>query len=214
MKRIIALILALVSVFSLFSCEKDREYDEAVVSAAAKTLIEKSKNLNRIYWGSGIEYIEDLNYKNGYYYRASTYDTHTLGFDTISELKEITRKVFSNDYSNNIFSTTLTSISDETGIQTYARYVQKYEDVEQTIPEYILVNSNARVLLDSKVEYLYDTLKVIGSKGQTVYVTLNAEVSKNSKTQIREIKIGLIEESEGWRIDSPTYVNYFDETEE
>ena len=214
MKKAILLFLVIILSFSLISCEKDREYDEAVVKAAAEELIAKSENLNRIYWGRGIEYMEDLNYKNGSYYRANSYDTDRLGFDTISELKVITRAVFSKSYCENIFSTTLTSIFDDSGIQTYARYVQQYEDLEQKIPQYILVNSNALVLLDSDVEYLYDTLKVIGSKKQTVYVTISAEVSKNGKSQIRELKIGLVEEENGWRLDTPTYVNYYDETEE
>ena len=59
MKKILSLILiSSLVIISLFSCkEKNREYDREIVLAAARELIEDSKELNEIYWGKGISYL-------------------------------------------------------------------------------------------------------------------------------------------------------------
>ena len=120
----------------------------------------------------------------------------------------MTCEVFSSSYSANIFETTLSSVSDTDGIQGLARYYQKYEDVEMTKPDTIMVYSRANVFLKDEVDYLFDTLEVVGSKKQIVYVTLYANVKREEKSQTRQIKVGLIEEENGWRLNDATYLVY------
>jgi hypothetical protein len=70
-------------------------------------------------------------------------------------------------------------------------------------------------LLPDKVEYLYDTLTVTHSEGDVVYVKVDAKVTKDEEhEQIKEMTIGLIEEENGWRIDTSTYLKYNDRQEE
>ena len=71
-----------------------------------------------------------------------------------------------------------------------------------------MVYSKALVLLKDEVSYNFDTLEVIGSKKEIVYVTLTVEVRRDENTQMRTLKVGLIEEDNGWRIDTPTYMSY------
>lgn len=209
MKRIVSLIIVFGLLCSLVSCkEKNREYDENEVKITAESLIRKSAELNYIFWGEGIGYINDSSYSVGYYYPADTFSLLSYGIETIDDLKEKAKKVFSLSYSENIFSTVFSSLGDEDEIYGFARYYQKYSDAENKEPECIMVYSKALVLLKDEVSYDFDTLQVVGSKKQTVYVTLSVNVKRGENTQRRELKVGLVEEEGGWRIDTPTYMSY------
>ena len=209
MKRIVSLIIVFGLLCSLVSCkEKNREYDENEVKLAAESLIRKSADLNNIFWGEGIGYISDADYSFGYYYPADIFSLSSYGIETIDDLKEKTKKVFSSSYSENIFSTVLSSLSDGEEIYGFARYYQKYSDAQNKEPECIMVYSKSIVLLKDEVSYNFDTLKVIGSKKQTVYVTLSVNVKRGEQTQTRDLRVGLVEEEAGWRIDTPTYMSY------
>ncbi len=208
MKKTVSIILVLVLLFSLSSC--DRKYDEEEVRAAACELIAKSEELNYIFWGEGIGYIEDESTSSGYYHRANYVDLDKFGFSTVEEIKNRTRKVFSSDYCDSIFSAVFSSYGDDDGLYGLARYYQKYTDESYTEPECIMVYSKATVLLKDETEYLFDTLKVVGSKKETVYVTISINVTRDGDTQTHEKKIGLIEEEDGWRIDTPTYMSYIE----
>ena len=214
MKKIISLITLIALLCSLISCgEKNREYDENEVKQAAEELIRKSDDLNRIFWGEGIGYIEDASYSVGYYYPADIFSLSYYGIETIDDLKDKTQKVFSYSYSQNIFSTVLSSLSDGDGIYAFARYYQKFSDAENKEPECIMVYSNALVLLKDEVYYNFDTLQVVGSKKDTVYVTLSVDIKRDENTQTRSLKVGLIEEENGWRIDTPTYMSYVENSD-
>jgi hypothetical protein len=72
-----------------------------------------------------------------------------------------------------------------------------------------MVNSTWKVLLLDDVEYDTDSITVIGSEGETVKVSIEATVKRvGCDPQKRRIEIDLIEEDDGWRLDSPTYLNY------
>ena len=215
MKKIITLILVFSLILSLSlglsSC--DREYDENEVREAAVNLIEKSLFLNEIYWGEGIPYITSVS--TALYCEANFLALSELGFYTVDELKKQTEEVFSKKYCEDIFSTSFSSIKDGEEIEFYARYYQKYEDEFQTVPISIMVYTRFENLLPDEVEYLYDTLTVTHSEKDVVYVKVQVKVTKDAEhSQIREMIIGLIEEENGWRIDTSTYLKYNDRQEE
>ena len=200
MKKILCCILLLSLTLSIISCgKKNREYDEYEVKTAAEILIRKSKTLNDVYWGAGIGYYEDDNYSDGYYYPADPMSLGNLGFETIEELKEKTEKVFSKEYCLSIYESSIVSDSD-TDTSFRKRYYQGLEC--------IMVYSKATAFLIDKVTYLYDTIEVTGSDEKTVFVNISVTVERDGKTQERVIEVGLVEEADGWRIDTPTYVSY------
>ena len=210
MKKAISLFvsvtLVLASLFNLISC--DRSYDEQEVKREARMLIENSIMLNEIYWGEGIAYVENASTSNGAYYEASFISLDKYGIRTLDDLKAKTRDVFSDGYCELIFSTTMSSVVDAEELQVYARYYQKYTDEYMTTPDCIMVYSHAKALITGEAEYLYDTLEVEGSKKETVYVKIQVKVTLDGKVQQKELKIGLVEENDGWRLDTPTYVSY------
>lgn len=202
MKKIIAFVLFVAMALPLVSCsDKNREYDRDEVIAAAKELIQKSEVLNEIYWGTGIGYDEDETRKNGFYYPASESELERLGVESIDSLKRKTLEVFTIGYAESIFSTALSSIGDEdTGILGYTRYFQ-YNDT-------VMVFSKFTPYLTDEVTYLYDTVDVKEARAEVVYVTVSANIKRGDLSQTREIEIGLIEQENGWRIDTPTYMVY------
>ncbi|MBO5879699.1 MAG: hypothetical protein J6Q68_04035 [Clostridia bacterium] len=208
MKKIILAITVFIMTAGLLISCGNREYDEAEVSAAAKSLISDAVILNEIYWGDGIPYSDDRGLSDGVYFPSLYLSEQKYGFETVEELKEKTRKVFSEEFCETVFSTVLSSIND--GNEMFlSRYYQKYSVIDGVTPEYIMVNSDWNKVFTSTVEYDFDSIKVIGSEKQTVFVTIDCTVTKSGyDPQKRTLTISLIEEEDGWKLDSPTFVNY------
>ncbi len=207
-KRILALILALITLFStltLTSC--NRKYNEDEVLEAAKKLLKTAEMLNIVYYGSGIEFF-DSEEGIGYYRKANPQHLETLGFSTISELKEITSRTFSEKYCATINSTVLSALRDDTTVVSNARYYQA-QDEKTGEPTHIMVHSKYTPLFKSSIVYDYDSMRVEGSKKEKVNLTVKATVtSAEGLSQITTVTVTLVEEENGWRIDNPTYANY------
>ena len=203
---ILLLIVTIVfSILTLSSC--NRSYDKEEVIAAAKILLKDAEMLNIVYYGSGIKYFESEDDK-GYYCKADTDHLEKLGFSTLEELKKITEKTFSDGYSSVLYSTILSSLMDDTSLISPARYYQVYDE-ETGLPTHIMVYSKFDIMFKDSVVYDYDSIQVDGSKKEKVYVTVDATVTNSEgKTQTVTIRITLVEEEDGWKIDAPTFANY------
>ena len=207
MRRIISLILVIVSlvgVFSFSSC--DRKYDEEEVINAVKELLPKAEILNTVYFGRGISYVTGRN-QEGVYYQADDLHLRELGFTDIDGLKELTESTFTLSFSNQIYNTRLNSIIDDSGVREIARYYQKYTELGEE--ECIMVSSDYPVFLKDEITYDYTTIKALYSEKETVYLSIECDVrNSDGDVQRTEVKIALIEEDLGWRIDNHVYTNY------
>jgi hypothetical protein len=215
MRKIISLFLCLCLLLSLSSCgEENREYDRDTVLSEAERLIKKTEKLNVILWGEGLSYIEDLNYSDGIYYMANPIDTKEYGIETLDDLIFMMKETFSVGYCAIVNETVFTGLKGDTGVNSYSRYYQKYSALDLDEPECIMVNSQYYFPFYSEIEYMYDTLYDIGSEGEVIYVGIKAKVSKDGKSQIKDLKIGLIEESDGFKVETHTFANYYEELSE
>ncbi len=207
-KSIYSVVLIISTLMSLlFTTSCNRSYDENEVIEATKKLIADAQKLNYIYYGEGIDYYEN-DEQTGYYRKANTLHLEELGFSTIDELKTMTEKTFSNDYSELLYSTVLSSIMDDYTVVSAARYYQVYDE-KTNEPTHIMVNSAYEPLMKDTVVYNYDTLTVTESKKEKVYAKIEATVTNSEgQSQKTEIVITLVEEEAGWRIDNPIYANY------
>jgi hypothetical protein len=195
----------IVSLLTLSSC--NRRYNEEEVVAAAQILLKDAEMLNNVYYGSGIEYY-DSDEEKGYYRKANDNHLEKLGFSTIDELKTLTEKTYSAEYSSILYSTILSPMATDTSIIVPARYYQVYDE-ESGEPTHIMVYSKFIPMMKDKIEYDYSTLKATGSKKEKVYVTVEATVTReDGKSQKTTVTITLVEEESGWKIDNPTYANY------
>ena len=190
---------------------KNREYDKAEVEAAAAELLEDSKLLNYIYWGEGIPYVEDMSLASGSYYPANDIYLESIGIETIEDLKTLTEKTYSDGMCDQIYKTILSSVYSDTGIVGLARYEQVFGGQNNDEPEYIRVYTEANYWLVDEVEY-HSSVEALRSEGDVVYVLVLATVtSPDGKVMNTNLEIGLIEEEDGWRLDSPTYARYYED---
>lgn len=192
MKKLISLILVVVSLLLLPSCNKDKSYDEAEVKSAAKNLIRDAATYNDIFWGEGFPYIEDINYSNGIYYAADEVYLKKIGFSKLDDIYIKASNIFSEAYLESIYS----------GMNTSGN-VRYYQEKER-----IMVNSEYEPLLTDKVSYLYDTIEILGYDGDVLELKITVKVTRGEDTQTREKKIDLVKEGGKWLIDSPTYISY------
>lgn len=201
---VLLLITLIISVLTMSSC--NRKYDEAEVEEATRKLLKEAELLNKLYYGSGIKYFDSE--ENGYYKEADPSHLGELGFSDINGLKALTEKTFSDEYSNLIYTTILSAMTDGTSIISAARYYQAYDE-ETKEPTHIMVYSNFKPMFKDTLEYDYGSIRVEKSKKEKVFVSVNATVTTSEgKSQSVEITVILIEEEDGWKIDNPTYANY------
>jgi len=210
-KAFLLTIVVILSTISIFSCgEKDidRDYNETEVITSAKDLIKKSALLNEIYYGHGIECdTSDVSNANGYYFPADILSLNKFGVQTLDDIKKLTRECFTEAQSNFMINTVLSSIRDDEGDITYfARYYQEYDSLNTSEEKCIMVYSKYEPFLIDTVEYLYDTVKISDVEGEIITVEIDVNVT-NSKGSVQKktLKINLLEEKDGFRIDSPTY---------
>jgi hypothetical protein len=72
-----------------------------------------------------------------------------------------------------------------------------------------MVYKDAKVFLEDTVIYDYDSMKVSDVDEEIIYVTLSVTViNSENKSQTSSLTVGLIEEENGFRLDTPTYKTY------
>ena len=219
--RIISAVLLIsVTLGSVSSCksiketvqkifEKDREYNEAEVISAAKELLSKAQRLNEIYYGHGIEYdASDISNANGYYYPADIMSLDKFGVTSLDDIKALTRECFTTGQSDYMINTVLSSIRDGSGdIIFFARYYQEYETLSENVKKCLMVYSKYEPLLVDTIEYFYDTVKVVDVEGEIIKVEIEVKAtSPSGDVQMKKVVVNLLEEENGFRLDSPTYV--------
>ena len=201
------LILAMVvPVLSFTSC--NRKYDEGEVIAAATDLLKKSEVLNVVLFGEGIA--AGGTNQSGAYREADFLHLNQLGFTTIAELENMIRETFSAEYSAYAISTVLSPIKVDGVMYSNSRYYQLYADeITKTDPVCIMVHTEYDYIFTDSVVYDYDSIKVKDVKKKTLYISVMATVTnRNGESQDTEVVFELIEENNGWRINSGTFVNY------
>ena len=202
------ILSTVVGVLSFTSC--NRSIDEEEVLTNAKELLQRAEVLNQVYYGKGIEYNKVSNLQNGAYYDADPTHLSKLGFSTIEELKVLTERTFTVEYSIQLYSTILSPLTVDDVTVALARYYQKYEgDNIYGKPVCIMVYSQFNVLFYDTITYDYSTLRVKGVKGEVVTIAVDATtMNSEGKSQDVVIDIQLIEENDGWRINNHTWANY------
>ena len=203
--HILLIFSIILSCLSLSSC--DRKYDEGEVKEALSELLKAVPVLNTVYFGRGIDYVSS-SLSDGDYMEANFLHLNTLGFDTISELKALTKEVFTEKYSEELFRTKLEDQGDGEYLIQRARYYQKY-DYDGVTLMCIMVDSKMTAIFDDRLTYLPETVKVLGSERRTVKCTVDCVVrDPDGNEQTVTVNVDMIEEKNGWRIDNPIFANY------
>ena len=202
----VIIVIAIIVIIVACSTPRDRKYDEAAVKAAAIELLTAAEDLNEIYYGKGIAFLEESKHNISIYCEADPAALDGYGIKTVEELRQKTMAVFSTAQCNSMFKSAFSG-SFSQGTSNMSRYYQKYDDKNKN-PVCIMVHSSYEPLMNGENIYNLDTLKVTGSKGEFVYITVDVTVIYGDKTQTNTLSIRLIEESNGWRISSTSFSNY------
>ena len=208
--RIVSLILISVMAISLFSCEKDRKYDEGEVLAATRELLLKSIPLNEIYYGVGFDVEDDG--ASGIYKAATDESLKKYGIKTVEDIKQRTLEVFCDSISETMFKSAFSSISDEDVIVYYSRYYQAYDD--DKAPTDIMVNTVYEYFLTGSITYDLESITVLDVEGEVIKLGVSADVeSESGKVKTMNLTVRIIEEDDGWRLKSPSYAVYNESTD-
>ena len=129
-----------------------------------------------------------------------------LGISNVTGLRELTKEVYSEWWSDKIFDTKLSPVQEDGVIYSHTRY---YDKKDKSGKNYIMVNTNADVRYDNDIEYIYDTLSVIGSEVEIIKIEIDVLlISKQGNTDIRRVECDLIEEDNGFRLDTLSVVKF------
>ena len=205
MKKLFVLFLcAAIALNILVSC--DRTYDEDEVKAAAQVLLENSKTVNEIFYGKGLGYDEESELTYGIYSPADEEHLAALGVSNTEGLKTLTKTVYTNELCEIIFSTKLSSVKDTDG---EVKELRRYYDGKFGDSTVIMVYTEAFVNYDNDIDYLYETLTVMGADGE--YINIEVDVLLTSiygETRTVRAEFSLLEEENGFRLDTLSFVKY------
>ena len=77
-----------------------------------------------------------------------------------------------------------------------------------------MVNTSYKQIFDDKMTFDYDTLKIVGTEGDKIKLTVKASVKSTNEdktdAQSVEIKVLLVKEDGEYRIDNFVFANYND----
>ena len=178
-KSLLSIALVIVMLFSLVSCEKNVEENEA--KELVKNLVSESCKLNEILYGEGLPYEENTSENK---YAPVSIDAE---YKTLFSLKEKIRGVFTSSYSNSLIEYIFSYTPGVYGGGTYPRYE------EQGGWLVVLKDYNVREI----TEYDYDTIEIKKIKRKEIKATIKS-------TENETVEIVLIKEADGWRLDSAT----------
>jgi len=209
-KKILVTLVCTVLAGILTSCGS--YYDEEEIGAALAELLPASLPLNEIYFGDGLPMSNNEDEVKAFYAQFDTdiksINYHPVskdcGYASIEEIKQATLAVYSDSYSEYLFTLAFNGISEVFGEGTesqvtmtasYARFLEQAGVL------------TVRVGLDEEALELnrtYDTADYEVMINRERYVTAEVQSYVNGeKDEVVEVK--LVYESDGWRLDSPTY---------
>lgn len=203
-KRIPALIIAIIialSAISMSSCSgKAPELDD--VKDRFVYLIEGSKELNVLFFGSGLPVYERdslLADRRGVYYNDSltSYDhvMENARYISIEDMKYQAEKIYSSEYVTGLYESAFDGIMTGTA-QAYLRF---YDN-----GDWLYQNANATNFELSERIYDYSTMKIVKpSNAEYVNIEIESYTLKDSKRKV--ISLSFVYENGNWYLDSPTY---------
>ena len=203
-KAVLSIILAIVLIITALctvSCSgKAPKLDD--VKERFIYLIEGSKEINTLYFGSGLPvYQRDtlLSDKKGVYYddEYTTYERvmENSRYLTVNEIKERSEKIYSTEYLKAMYETAFEGVM--TG--NASAYIRFYES-----QDWLYQNLYATDFELSERIYDYSSMKIVKpSNGEYVNITVDTYTLDDKK--IKNISLTFVYERGNWYLDSPTY---------
>lgn len=203
--RTICTALLLFSACLVLTCCGGKMTD-AQIGSIARPLIEKSYEVNEIFFGKGLPFDEelrelyleeppeDIDVKEVRYIPVSP----DCEYAYIETIKDAAYAVYTADYcDSNLFPVAFNGLDDgEGGVLQYARFIEN---------EYGVLTQRSDVAQTSVLTgrtYDFDTVKCVKQGSGYVIFTVSSYVDGKASDVVR---ITMKKEASGWRLDTPTY---------
>lgn len=206
-KKLLSLFLALLlCLLSLCSCNAPDESDEELLEIFS-ALIEESKEVNRLIFGEGI--LPDENgVKIGAYTEASAESLASFGVNSVEDIKEKAKRVYSLATCAWIENTLFASSKDEDlgQVLTYARYYKGVVELaDKSKKELFLVYTDYKSTV-GEVDYTNFAIKE--KSKNLVKFSLTITISHEGKSRSYADTLTIFKEDHGWRLDAPSYATW------
>lgn len=202
MKKLLAAILLLSLLVSLFGCGKAS--DEELISAA-KPLIEKAQVLDELFSVKGIPTLEGK--PTDTYLRADASELAAYGFSSYSQIRAYAASFYTEAMLRQFENTFVNTLSSENGI---VRVAYCYDETDQKDNFIALwVSAEGVNYKTDFVTYDFSTLKVTKKLRDAATLTLDATVTnEKGESRIHKKTIRLVRELGEWKLDSNTAIAF------
>ncbi len=211
-KKLIFALAAVLVPASLYSCSGMSEGDFRPI---AEELIEKSAELNEIYFGGGLP-LSDSAEKYQELYDTFDVDVEQInyhpvaedcGYSTIDEIKAATLEVYTPEYSEYLFERAFTGISDVSGdgdVRQTAGYAMYLEQDGILTARMDLAESD---ILGGVRDFDVTGLRIVRQKQNYVLVSIPTVFRPDNGGEdiIESVELKFVNTPSGWRLDTPTY---------
>ena len=171
---------------SIIGCGKVTQ-DEAC--KIIEKLVTDAYELNEVYYGKGISY-KDTGNPNDLYMPAYENEKFALK----NKLVKRTYEVFSQTYAKSLIDLAFGGVQSEINQGSFmARYMILDEEKET----WIYVNTDYDPLVEEIAKYDFNTMEIIKISRRFIECTIKT-------TKNEEVKITVVKETDGWRLDSAT----------
>jgi hypothetical protein len=191
-KTAICILLASLSL-TLTSCGKGPALDE--VREDIVSTVEKSLELNEIFYGEGLPVYKEMITGKDYY----LVDTEKSSYDSIDELKAALAEVYTADYCTSMNEIMFVGIADDL-VSLLPRFIE--EDMDGTLMQ----DKYAESILIGKREFDYSAMTMEKSSKNSFTVRIPATLDgKKDEDAVLTFKKEMADGKVVWKLDSPTY---------
>lgn len=199
---IISVLLVISATVTLSSCSGKAPNIEDV-NERFVYLIEESKELNVIFFGTGLPIYRrdgELSERQMVYYndKVSGYNKVLLDnseYLSIDDIKSAADKIFSDEYLSELYESAFDGIM----VNDSNAYVRFYDNTE-----WLYQNINAGEFSLSERIYDYSTMEIV-KPSNSKYVTVSIESYTLKDPKRRTVDLTFVYENGDWFLDSPTY---------
>ena len=188
-----SILLIAIMVVSMVGCGGP---EEAEAKAIVKDLVEKSYEINEIYFGKkGLDYRDSGNPAEMYLPVLET-EKYFLK----SKLENATRLVYCEDYADSIIELSLTGIQSPINVDSVkSRFAYVHDD------DWLYINKDYDYPLEYFTEYDFSTMEIKYISGSFIDATIKGKRMTDKGYEDVTVNISLVNEDNGWRLQNPTY---------
>ena len=185
------ILIALLAV-SMVGCGPE----EAEAKVIVKDLVEKSFELNEIYFGKkGLKYRDSGNPAEIYLPVLET-EKYVLK----SKLIEATYNVFCEDYADSIINMAFSGAQSEINQNSVkSRFLLKEDD------DWLYINKDYEYPIEYFTEYDFSTIEIEYTSGSFIDAKINGKRKTDKGYENVTVEISLVNEDNGWRLQDATY---------